>query len=66
MEKCFTKYHNDKIYSVEYRNEFGKLHKEDGPAVIFYSITGNIVSEHYYINNKKIDNELQFEILKIN
>ena len=32
----------------------GKLHREDGPALIFYYYEkGNILSEYYYLNGKR-------------
>ena len=39
-----------KIYREYYIND--KHHREDGPASIWYHENGNIISEHYYINNE--------------
>lgn len=44
-------------YEEWYKN--GKLHKEDGPAVIYYT---NLYNEEYYLNDKRLTKEEFFQI----
>ena len=37
----------------KYKNKQGRLHREDGPAVIKVSKDGVVLSEEYYLNGKK-------------
>jgi antitoxin component YwqK of YwqJK toxin-antitoxin module len=41
----------------------GKRHREDGPALIQYNENGNIKSEKYYLNGKKIT-KIKFDSMK--
>ena len=45
-----------------YQND--EIHRIDGPAAIEYDKSHNIIYESYFLNGKKIDNELQIEVLK--
>jgi hypothetical protein len=38
-----------------YHFKDGNLHKEDGPAVIFYDDKGNVVDKEYWLNGEKIE-----------
>jgi len=40
-------------YRLEYYNQHGKLHREDGPAIIAYNKDGSINYEYYLINHKQ-------------
>ena len=42
-----------KISSKFYYNSKDKLHREDGPAEIWYYESGEIMNELYYINGKR-------------
>jgi len=41
-----------KIEREQYYNSKGKLHRLDGPTVIYYYKSGEIRGERYYINGK--------------
>jgi antitoxin component YwqK of YwqJK toxin-antitoxin module len=40
----------DGSFRREWRNAFGRYHREDGPAVICYYPDGSIKQEYFYIN----------------
>jgi antitoxin component YwqK of YwqJK toxin-antitoxin module len=42
----------DGSFRREWKNGAGKLHREDGPAVICYYPDGSIKQEYFYINGK--------------
>ena len=42
---------------------YGKKHRENGPAVIEWSINGEVIKEEYWLNGKRL-NELQIAVLK--
>ena len=44
------------LYSIEsiWKNENGRLHNENGPAVIGYDQNGNIIKQKYWKNGIKI------------
>jgi len=48
-------FENGLISKLEYRNEYGELHRnpEIGPAVIYYYENGNIRYKSYWVNGKK-------------
>lgn len=46
-----------------YYNAKGQYHREGGPAIITYDDCGEIIEEQYYINGKRIKNELQIQII---
>ena len=48
-------FENGLISKLEYRNEYGELHRnpEIGPACIGYYENGNIYHESYWVENKK-------------
>jgi len=41
----------------------GVLHREDGPALIYYD-NGKIVSKYYYINGEEITDEFQIMVIE--
>ena len=45
--KC--KYFNGCLWK-EYRDEDGKLHREDGPSIIYHRYGGSIEWEYFYLN----------------
>lgn len=47
---------------IEY-HIYGKKHRENGPAVIEWSINGEVIKEEYWLNGKRL-NELQIAVLK--
>ena len=44
--------HPDCSFRREWRTEDGRIHREDGPAVIYYYPDGSIKTEAFYINGK--------------
>ena len=40
----------DGFFQRQWKNEAGKLHREDGPAYIHYSPDGSIQIEHFCLN----------------
>ena len=48
-------FENGLISKLEYRNEYGELHRnpEIGPAYIEYYENGNIHYEQYYVNGEQ-------------
>lgn len=56
IRKC-GRYFDGKLDWENYRNKNGNLHREDGPALIWYFVNGNIDIQEYWINGKlhKID-----------
>jgi hypothetical protein len=58
-------YDNDKKnIHYEYYFRDNRIHREDGPAVIFYYEDGNIESEEYYYNGERIEDIFKIEIMK--
>lgn len=53
------KFHNRSVY----RNKSGKLHREDGPAVILYSSTGNNPKLQFYLNGIYFDVKTHEEMI---
>lgn len=45
-------HHSDEIYSINYRTYYNKLHRENGPAIIYYYKDGSIKEEQYFLDNK--------------
>jgi len=39
-------------HSKDWRNDTGKLHREDGPAWIYYDSDGLILRENFFINGE--------------
>lgn len=54
MEHCKKEYdpHYGNIIREEYRNDEGKLHRENGPAIIGYNRAGEIIYERFFINGE--------------
>lgn len=61
MKKCI--YEGERLHRVEYYRD-GKLHREDGPAVIVYDCCGAHVEEKFYEDGVEIKKDcLLFDIV---
>ena len=59
LEKIIYHYANGDISSEWYHKD-GKLHREDGPALIFYK-DGEISCKRYFLNEEEINNLINKE-----
>jgi len=68
---CYKKicYYDDaetKIQSKYHYNSKCKLHRLDGPAMIWYHRSGEIRTERYFINDEYYSKEDFYKIININ
>jgi len=66
---CYKKmnyyYKSEQIYGEFYYDSNNKLHRENGPAVIWYNENGKINSKFYWINGKCYIKEEYYKKLNI-
>ena len=55
-EAKYYRYRSGKV-SVKYYGSKGNCHRENGPAIISYSKSGEVMEEFYYLDNKLYSEE---------